>query len=82
MDIDRMRQKMGMVFQHFNLFPHLTVLEILFWCLSFEAADRKEAEKNARRFWSESVFLTRQIPIRLCCQAVRSRGLPLSGRLL
>ena len=26
-DIDRMRQKMGMVFQHFNLFPHLTVLE-------------------------------------------------------
>lgn len=24
-DIDRLRQKMGMVFQHFNLFPHLTV---------------------------------------------------------
>ena len=24
-DIDRVRQKMGMVFQHFNLFPHLTV---------------------------------------------------------
>ena len=26
-DIDRHRQKMGMVFQHFNVFPHLTVLE-------------------------------------------------------
>ena len=26
-DVDRLRQKMGMVFQHFNLFPHLTVLE-------------------------------------------------------
>ena len=26
-DIDRFRQKMGMVFQHFNLFPHKTVLE-------------------------------------------------------
>lgn len=26
-DIDAVRQKMGMVFQHFNLFPHLTVLE-------------------------------------------------------
>jgi polar amino acid transport system ATP-binding protein len=25
-NVDRMRQKMGMVFQHFNLFPHLTVL--------------------------------------------------------
>lgn len=25
-DIDKFRQKMGMVFQHFNLFPHMTVL--------------------------------------------------------
>ena len=24
-DIDQVRAKMGMVFQHFNLFPHLTV---------------------------------------------------------
>ena len=27
LDIDRHRQKMGMVFQHFNLFPHMTTLE-------------------------------------------------------
>ena len=26
-DISIHRQKMGMVFQHFNLFPHLTILE-------------------------------------------------------
>ena len=26
-DINRHRQEMGMVFQHFNLFPHLTVLK-------------------------------------------------------
>lgn len=26
-DINRVRQKMGMVFQHFNLFPHLTILK-------------------------------------------------------
>ena len=26
-DINKIRQKTGMVFQHFNLFPHLTVLE-------------------------------------------------------
>jgi polar amino acid transport system ATP-binding protein len=25
-DVNRLRQRMGMVFQHFNLFPHLTVL--------------------------------------------------------
>ena len=27
LDIDLHRQKMGMVFQHFNLFPHMTVLD-------------------------------------------------------
>ena len=26
-DLDKHRQKMGMVFQHFNLFPHKTILE-------------------------------------------------------
>ena len=26
-DINKVRQRIGMVFQHFNLFPHLTVLE-------------------------------------------------------
>ena len=26
-DIDQHRQKMGMVFQHFNLFPHMTIMD-------------------------------------------------------
>ena len=26
-DINLARQKMGMVFQHFNLFPHMTILK-------------------------------------------------------
>jgi len=26
-DVNKIRQKMGMVFQHFNLFPHLTILK-------------------------------------------------------
>ena len=26
-DVDAMRKRVGMVFQHFNLFPHLTILE-------------------------------------------------------
>ncbi len=26
-DVNKIRQRMGMVFQHFNLFPHLTVME-------------------------------------------------------
>ncbi len=28
-DVNKMRQKMGMVFQHFNLFPHMTILKNL-----------------------------------------------------
>ena len=28
-DIDKVRQRMGMVFQQFNLFPHMTILETL-----------------------------------------------------
>lgn len=27
LDVDNLRKKVGMVFQHFNLFPHLTILE-------------------------------------------------------
>ena len=27
LDLDKHRQKMGMVFQHFNLFPHMTILQ-------------------------------------------------------
>ena len=26
-DVNKIRQKMGMVFQHFNLFPHLTIMD-------------------------------------------------------
>ena len=26
-NVDQLRQKMGMVFQHFNLFPHMTIMD-------------------------------------------------------
>ena len=38
-DINKMRQKMGMVFQHFNLFPHLTVLRNICLLYTSDAAD-------------------------------------------
>ena len=42
-DIDQHRQKMGMVFQHFNLFPHLTVKKNLELAPSLLKLKDKEA---------------------------------------
>ena len=49
-DINEIRQKMGMVFQHFNLFPHLTVLQnitlapVMLKKMTKDAADKKARE--------------------------------------
>lgn len=49
-DIDRLRQKMGMVFQQFNLFPHLTVQEnITLAPMKLGLMSQKEAEDTATR---------------------------------
>ena len=49
-DINKMRQKMGMVFQHFNLFPHMTVLDnITFAPVKLKLQTKTEAEANAMR---------------------------------
>lgn len=48
-DIDKHRQKMGMVFQHFNLFPHKTILEnITLAPIKILKKSREEAERQAR----------------------------------
>ncbi len=47
-DINRMRQKMGMVFQQFNLFPHYTVLKNLTLApMKLLKMSKEEAEKKA-----------------------------------
>ena len=47
-NIDKHRQKMGMVFQHFNLFPHLTVLQnITLAPTTLKLQTKEEANKNA-----------------------------------
>lgn len=48
LDIDALRQKMGMVFQHFNLFPHMTILENMVLApMKVRGMSREEAEKKA-----------------------------------
>ena len=47
-DLPRHRQKMGMVFQHFNLFPHKTVLENLTMApIRIKKVPKAEAEQKA-----------------------------------
>ena len=47
-NLDLCRQKMGMVFQHFNLFPHLTVLQnITLAPVTLKLKTEEEANKEA-----------------------------------
>ena len=48
LDIDGLRQKMGMVFQHFNLFPHMTILDNMTLApMKVKGVSKEEAEIKA-----------------------------------
>jgi general L-amino acid transport system ATP-binding protein len=50
-NIDKVRSEVGMVFQHFNLFPHLTILENCTLApLWVRKTPKKEADEIAMRF--------------------------------
>jgi general L-amino acid transport system ATP-binding protein len=50
-NVNAVRREVGMVFQHFNLFPHLTVLQNLMIApIKIRKLARKEAEETARYF--------------------------------
>ena len=47
-DIDHHRQKMGMVFQHFNLFPHMTIMDNMTLApIQVKHMNKAEAEEKA-----------------------------------
>ena len=49
LDVDRHREKMGMVFQHFNLFPHKTILENMMLApIEVKKMSKESAEEKAR----------------------------------
>ena len=48
-NVDKARENIGMVFQHFNLFPHMTVLEnITYAPIELGKESKDEAEKHGR----------------------------------
>ncbi len=59
-NIEKVRMEVGMVFQHFNLFPHLTIIENLtlgpIWVRKVPKA---EAEETAR-YYLEKVYIGEQ----------------------
>ena len=53
LDINIHRQKMGMVFQHFNLFPHKTILQNMTIApIQVKGMDKQQAEQKARALLS------------------------------
>ncbi len=49
-DVDSIRRHMGMVFQQFNLFPHMSVLENLTWApVQLKLKTKEEAESKAKQ---------------------------------
>lgn len=52
-NVNLVRQKMGMVFQHFNLFPHLTIRQnITLAPINLKLATQKQAEETANALLS------------------------------
>ena len=56
LDIDGLRQKMGMVFQHFNLFPHMTILDNM----TLAPMKVKGVSKFTHGSWLLSFFRTKK----------------------
>ena len=49
-DINKLRQQMGMDFQHFNLFPHMSILEnISFAPIKLKLQSKEQALENANK---------------------------------
>ena len=77
-NIDKVRSEVGMVFQHFNLFPHLTILENLTLApIWVRKTPKREAEETAMYFLrkGEDPRTGAEIP-RPACRAASSSAWP------
>ncbi|MHA3225528.1 amino acid ABC transporter ATP-binding protein [Globicatella sulfidifaciens] len=60
-NVDQLRQKVGMVFQHFNLFPHLTVKQnITLAPVKLNKMSQQEADKKAEELLTKVGLLDKK----------------------
>ncbi len=72
-NIDKLRQKMGMVFQQFNLFPHMTILDNMTLApMKLLGRPKNEAETEALKLLERVGLKERHPPIRDSSPAVRN----------
>jgi polar amino acid transport system ATP-binding protein len=77
---DELRKHIGMVFQHFELFPHLTIMEnITLAPILLKLKTKEEAEEIALSLLKRITCLTRKTVIRIHCPGDRNNGLPSSA---
>ena len=81
-NLDLHRREMGMVFQHFNLFPHMTVKQNI-TLAPVKLGLKSQAEADAKTPWrclSASGLPTRRTSIPRCSPAARSSVSPSCAR--
>lgn len=65
-EIDQIRQHIGMVFQHFNLFPNMTVLEnIILAPMKLKKLSKAEATTIAEALLEKSAYPIKKMCIRI-----------------
>jgi polar amino acid transport system ATP-binding protein len=82
-DVARKRSEIGMVFQHFHLFPHMTALEnVTLAPIPSRASNAARRAHGPRRCWTRSASPTRPTSTRSRSPAASSSAWPSPARSL
>ncbi len=79
-DINAIRRQMGMVFQHFNLFPNMTIRKNITLAPVKTKLMSQEEAAEARSCWTGWASRTGRTPIPFSSPAARSSASPSCGR--